>query len=110
MTDKILTAYDAFQSVRATAKATGVSVKTALKVLVSNGVYPTAQAELVNHLAQTLTIDEIANRLSISPKSVGSYLPYTKGTYLTDVKSINAQRIAACRLRKLKQGTKPQEE
>ncbi len=100
MTDRILTAYDALKSVRAAAKAAGVSVKTALKVLISNGVYPTPQAELVNRLAQTLTVDEIANRLNITPKTVRTYLPYTKGTYLTEDKSINAQRIAACRERK----------
>lgn len=100
MQDKILTTYDALKSVNATAKAAGVSVKTALKVLVSKGVYPTPQAELVNRLAQTLTIDEIANLLNITPKTVSTYLPYTKGTYLSTHKSPNAIRIAACRKRK----------
>lgn len=95
MEDKILTTYDALKSVNATAKAAGVSVKTALKVLISNGIYPTPQSELVSLLASTLPVDEIANRLSITPKTVRTYLPYTKGTYLTDHKSLNAQRIAA---------------
>ena len=100
MKERVLIIYDALKSINATAKTSGVSVKTVMKILVSNGVYPTEQAELVNRLAKTLTVDEIANRLAISPKTVKSYLPYTKGTYLTAHKSPNAIRIAACRKRK----------
>ena len=100
MQDRIIITYDALGSLNATAKACGVSVKAALKVLCSAGVYPTEQAERVNRLAETLSVDEIANRLNITPKTVRSYLPYTKGAYLTEDKSINAQRIAACRERK----------
>lgn len=100
MQDRIINTYNALGSLNATAKACGVSVKTALKVLCSAGVYPSEQAERVNRLAETLSVDEIANRLNITPKTVRAYLPYTKGTYLTDDKTINAQRIAACRERK----------
>jgi transposase len=100
MQDRIITTYNALESLNATAKACGVSVKTVYKVLCSAGVYPSEQAERVNRLAETMSIDEIANRLNITPKTVRSYLPYTRGTYLTDNKSINAQRIAACRERK----------
>ena len=93
-------AYDLLKSVNATAKAVGVSTKTVLKTLCTSGVYPTEQAELVNRLIVNHTQEEIANRLSIKVKTVQSYLPYTKGTYLTSVKTVNAQRIAACRKRK----------
>lgn len=103
MQDRIITAYDALGSLNATAKSCGVSVKTVYKVLCSAGVYPSEQAERVNRLAKTLSVEEIANRLNITPKTVNSYLPYTRGTYLTDDKTINAQRIAACRARKKSQ-------
>lgn len=100
MRDRIIATYEALRSITATAKSVGASNKTVLKTLCTAGIYPTEQAELVNRLAAELTVDEIANRLSISPKTVQSYLPYTKGSYLTDKKSTNAQRIAACRERK----------
>ena len=100
MQDRIVTTYNALESLNATAKACGVSVKTALKFLCSAGVYPSEHAERVNRLAETLSVDEIANRLNITPKTVRSYLPYTKGTYLTEDKSVNARLIAACRERK----------
>ena len=102
MKERVLIIYDALMSINATAKVLGVSGKTVMKVLVSNGVYPTEQAELANRLAKTLTVEEIANRLTITPKTVRAYLPYTKGTYLTSDKSPNARRIASCRARKTK--------
>lgn len=100
MQDRIINTYNTLESLNATAKACGVSVKTALKVLCSAGVYPSEQAERVNRLTETLNVDEIANKLNITPKTVRAYLPYTKGTYLTEDKTVNAQRIAACRKRK----------
>lgn len=100
MKDRIVNTYDLLKSVNATAKAVGVSTKTVLKTLCTVGVYPTEQAELVNRLIANHTQKEIANRLSIKVKTVQSYLPYSKGTYLTSVKTVNAQRISACRKRK----------
>ena len=100
MKDRIINTYDLLKSVNATAKSVGVSTKTVLKTLCTAGIYPTEQAELVNRLIVNHTQEEISNRLSIKVKTVQSYLPYSKGTYLTEDKTVNAQRIAACRKRK----------
>lgn len=46
-----------------------------------------------------MTIGDIAETLGISTKAVQIYLPYTKGTYLTENKSKNAQNIRNFRMR-----------
>lgn len=93
----IIATYQTEQSLRAAARKANVSCKTALKVLCSAGIYPSDRAKRVNELAEHMTVEEIAQALKISPKSVMSYLPYTKGTYLTEDKSKNALAIAKCR-------------
>lgn len=46
--------------------------------------------------------EAICEELGINPRTYASYMPYTKGSYLIDSnrKTVNAQRIAACRRRK----------
>lgn len=102
MEKRIIDAYAVHKSVKGTARATGVSDPTVIKTLCNAGIYPTEQAETINRLAEELSVEEIASRLSIKPKAVCRYLPYTKGSYLTETKSINAQRIQKCRARKAK--------
>ena len=96
----IIAAWEDTHSIRKCALAANVAVKTALKVLVSNGILPTRRSEEIAHMAQTMTVEQIAKALKTTPKNVANYLPYTRGTYLTDHKTENALRIAESRKKK----------
>lgn len=100
---EIVSYYSECESLRKVSKKYGISYKSVVKILVSNGVYPEGRAsDIRNLMLSGLTVDEIAAKLKISRKAVVSYLSYSKGSYLTDDKTINALRIRAHRARKTK--------
>lgn len=100
-TQDIISYYNECESLRKVSQKYGISYKSVTKILVSNGVYPEGRAsDIHNLLLSGLTVDEIAAKLKISKRAVESYLPYSKGSYLTDNKTINALHIRAYRARK----------
>lgn len=97
----IVSYYKECESLRKVSKKYGISYKSVTKILVSNGVYPEGRASDIHNLMLSgLTVDEIAAKLKISWKAVVAYLPYSKGSYLTNDKTINALHIQAHRARK----------
>lgn len=93
-TDKIVDVYRACGSIRETAASCGVSPQKARRILQEAGEYTSPTAEKVAELHEAgRSVAEIAEALHIGEKAVQSYLPYTKGAYMTDAPSANAQRI-----------------
>ena len=95
--DKIISTWEALGTIKGTARACQVSPKTVLKVLSTHGIAATEQAEQVQAMAEHMSVEEIAAQLKISTRTVQTYLPYTRGTYLSDEKSPNALKLKAWR-------------
>ncbi len=92
--------YEEFNSIRMVAKLTGYSDYTINRILITQGIYPCANAENVRDLlASGFTPARISKLLRITRKSLDRYLPYRKGTYKTPEKTVNAIRIQECRER-----------
>lgn len=97
----VVDTYLASESVRYTAEHCGVCPHTVRKVLASNGITPPGRAEEIAAMRQQgMSVADIAEALHITHKTVQIYLPYVKGTYLTESKSQNAQNIRKFRMRR----------
>lgn len=92
--------YEEFQSIKMVAKLTGYSDYTINRILITQGIYPCPNAEKVRDLLESdHTPAQISKLLCIANKSIDRYLPYSKGTYKTPEKTVNAIRIRDCRER-----------
>lgn len=88
-------------SIKATAERTGVGYQVVNRVLITNGIIPQGNAEIVAKLtAQGYTRAEIAKELGIAEKSLKTYLPYDRHSYAISEKTWNAKKIRKCRERK----------
>lgn len=97
----VLATYEVTKSMKETARKLKLSQQTVRRVLISNGIYPSERTREVARLClMGMTVPEIAEYLGISTKTVQANLPYSKGGYATSQKTINAERIADCRIRK----------
>ena len=84
--------------VNKTAKDLGVSVGKVRKMLITLGLWSNYRSDQVGKLyKEGLTVNEIAEKLRISEKTVNAYLPYSKGDYLGDDRSDNALRLEKMR-------------
>lgn len=97
----IITYYREIRSIKATARASGISEQSVRRILIDAGAYrsPTA-SEVCRRAEAGEAPEQIAQALGLSIKSVMSYLPYSKGPYCIGEKSVNSQRIARHRQRK----------
>lgn len=87
--------------VKATAKRMGVGYQVVNRVLITNGIIPPGNAEIVAKLtAQGYTRAEIAKELGIAEKSLKTFLPYERHSYAVGEKTWNAEKIRKCRERK----------
>lgn len=90
--------FEETESVKETARKSGFSEKTCIKMLVTMGIYPTERAQQVTRLRlMGLSVQEMMDYLHCSEHTICCYLPYTKGTYKAEAKTANAKRIAKCR-------------
>ena len=80
-------------SLRSVAEELHTMLIRARKLLITADYYSTVTSRKVQHLsAKGLTIKEISEQTGLSEASVYSYLPYTKGVYNLDERSLNAER------------------
>lgn len=92
--DKIVEVYNRTGSIRETAASCGVSPQKARRILQEAGEYTSPTAEKVGELHEAgRSVAEIAEELNIGEKAVQSYLPYSKGAYMTDAPTKNALAI-----------------
>lgn len=86
--------YKQTNSIRKTASRCGCSEQKVRKILVTQGIYCTPLVDKINdYYNKGYTVQEIANKLQISLKSVKSCLPYTRGQ-LTHWDDMDAPRSA----------------
>lgn len=96
--EQIINFYDQCQSIAETGRHFGVSDHKIRRVLISAGVYMTAQSrEILKLYEEGLSPEEIGERLKLSRSAVFSNLPYSKGQYNSDTPTENAIRIRKCR-------------
>lgn len=99
--DQVAESFETLKSLRAVSRATGISMQTVKRMLITRGIYPSEMTKKVARLRLSGCSDEeIMQILGISAKALLNNSPYTKGTYKGSNKSINAVRIAKCRARK----------
>lgn len=80
-------------SLRSVAEELHTTLIRARKLLITADYYSTVTSRKIQHLsAKGLTIKEIAEQTGLSEASVYSYLPYSKGVYNLDERSLNADR------------------
>lgn len=98
---KILEIYEEENSVAATARRAGTNYQVVNRVLITNGIIPPGNAEIVAKLTeQGYTRAEIAKELGITEKSLKTFLPYDRHSYVAGEKTWNAEKIRKCRERK----------
>jgi DNA-directed RNA polymerase specialized sigma24 family protein len=101
-TREIIECYRTTGSLKAVRRELGISEALARRVLSAAGEYTSPTADAVRELqTEGKTIPEIAELLGLKPDYVREYTAFEKGSYtLTEDKTVNAQRIAACLSRK----------
>lgn len=88
-------------NVNATAREAKVSWQVIYRVLITNGIIPPGKAEAVAELAEKgYSRAEIAKELRITEKSLKTFLPYDRHSYVVGDKTWNAEKIRKCRERK----------
>lgn len=91
---EVVKAYRQTGTFRGAAKICNTNWQKVRKILITLGEYSNKQSELIGKLYdEGKSEDEIAEHLNISPSTVNSYLPYSKGEYLAENPTPNAQRI-----------------
>ena len=81
-------------SLNDTAKHFHINPQKVRRILVTGGLYKTSQAkEILTMFENGLTVNEIAEALDQSPNVIRSYLPYERGIYKLENRSVNADRL-----------------
>lgn len=88
-------------SVAATARETKVSWQVVYRVLITNGIIPLGKAEVVAELtAKGYSRAQIARELGITEKTLKTYMPYERHSYVVGEKTRNAIKVRKCREKK----------
>ena len=99
--NRIIREYKKCGSVKQTALNVGTSLVRAQRVLITEGLWSSETSDAVYELyVQGKTVQEIADELHVSVKTVQAYLPYSKGFYSSSNKSTEAKRSDRYRNRK----------
>lgn len=93
--------YAKINEIKATATELKLPPHKVKKLLITSGaiVYPETK-EIQRLLDTGKTISEVSQYLGMSPKTLNTYLPYTKVIYKLDEISQNAERVKRYKLRK----------
>ena len=87
----IVDTYRETGSVQKTAEKVGVSVVKVRRVLITEGLWVSDTSVRIGELIEKgFSAREIADELSITEKAVQQYMPYTKGIYMGDSRSVAA--------------------
>ena len=99
--EKIVSAYESEEGIRAASRKLDVSEVKIRKVLITMGVYETERTrEIAKLWDQGLRYAEIAEVLGVSKSCVYANTPYEKGMYLGDNPTKNAIRVRRCKEKK----------
>ncbi len=87
----IIKSYLDTESVKKTAEENGVSVVKVRRVLITEGLWSSRTSDEINHYVSLgKSTEEIARILCTTEKAVQQYLPYTRGLYMGDNRSVAA--------------------
>lgn len=91
---QVVSLYEKTKSIKETARHTHIAESTVKKILISEGVYETARSREIAELYNAgKNVHEIAKELNLTETCISSYLPYTRGSYLTPSETVNAKKI-----------------
>ena len=91
---QLVTLYEQTESVRETARLSGLSPQKVRRVLITAGVWTSPRSDEINRLREAgKTIPEIAAALGLTENAVTGHLPYSKGAYNSDAPTENALAI-----------------
>lgn len=80
--NQVIEDYSETHSVRKTAKNCHTSMVTAQRILITAGLWSSKSSRLVQELLdQGMTVDQIAEALSLTKDAVYTYMPYSRGNY-----------------------------
>ncbi len=111
--EKIIKIYLETESVKETADKAGVSTVKVRKVLITEGLWSSRTSEEINkYLLERRSTSEIAKIMCTTEKAVQQYLPYSRGIYMGNNRSVAAlnseeyrKRIEAIKEKILKKKT-----
>ena len=99
--NQIIELYQNVQSIKTVSKHLHVCISTVRRVLFLAGEHTNQTGERISQLAaEGLSQEEISQRLNLSPNTVNSYMPYSRGSYALGEKTENAVKIASWRQKK----------
>ncbi len=99
--ERIIKVYMETDSIIETAKACKISTVKARKVLITEGLWSSETSEQIRELlAQGRSTTEVAETLCMSVKNVQAYMPYARGTYGGNERTLEALRAETYRMRK----------
>ena len=88
---KIINTYLDTGSIKETASKVGVSVVKVRRILITEGMWSSKTSEAIaDHIASGKSISEIAQIMSTTEKAVQQYMPYTRGIYMSENRSVAA--------------------
>ena len=91
--DRIIETYRQTHSVKKTAEILGTSVIKVRRVLITEGLWSSATSRKICELWEKgMSTKEIAEQLHYTEKNVQAFLPYTKGDYGREGKSLDSVR------------------
>lgn len=101
LTSIVSETYAKTNEIKATAAELKLPPHKVKKLLITSGSITYPETEEIQRLLKTgKTVSEVASLLGMSPKTVNTYLPYTKVIYKLDEISQNAERVKRYKLRK----------
>lgn len=91
--DRIIETYRQTHSVKKTAEILGTSVIKVRRVLITEGLWSSTTSRKICELWEKgMSTKEIAEQLHYTEKNVQAFLPYTKGDYGREGKSLDSVR------------------
>lgn len=98
--ENVLKEYKKTKSIKEIAAKLGTSVVKVRRILITENLWESKSSiEIIELYNEGKTVKEIADELNMSDKNVQAYLPYTKGTYNNEEKTLIATRCNEYRQR-----------
>lgn len=96
----IIRLYHQTHSRKQVARELGLSEYRVRRILIDNGILSDYDAAIAAAIDAGDSPEDAARKFGVSPNTILSHLPYTKGGYCLAPDSKNAQRIRKCRAKK----------